>query len=482
MAGYLNADRCKAVVAVASIVLFLHAHAALAAPPSGKEDAATEILRKLEAIKQRINAVGQRVRKLEEDKAELKKALKESYISAREPEVAARLKAVESRVYSYLHAARTIESLQGISAGGGFTMVEQARTGGSGGNKGQDSAINYRGDATVSVPAGQYGNAKGFIFTHFRMGAGRGLRNPDGAFSSLNTTSFQRPNSIASDSTVTLAEAWYQFSLPLPLGGNPDRSYKHLEINIGKMDPFAFFDQNTVSDDETRSFINQSFVHNPLLDTGNDAGLDHFGFSPGIRMAYVYDVYRPITYELSVGVFGAGNNASFKGNLKSPFIIIQAETAQRFASGLNGHYRLYVWNNGQGVDVDGAIRPHKGIGLSMDQQVGSFVSIFARYGHQLQGNVKFNQTVTAGAEISGGYWGGRSGDAVGVALGWLNSSNGYRQVSAASGAEQLAEAFYRYRFNRFIAISSDFQYVRHPGGNKASSGFAAFGLRTQIDF
>ena len=481
MTGYLNTDRRKALIVILSIILFLHAHPALATPPSGKEDAATKILRKLEAIEQRIKAIGQRVRKLEAGKAELKKALKEPYISAREPEVAARLKAVESRVYSYLHAARTVESLQGVSAGGGLTMVEQGRTGGPTVDKDQDSAINYRGDATLSVPAGEYGNAKGFVFTHFRMGAGLGLRNPDGAFSSLNITSFQRPNSIASDSTVTLAEAWYQFTLPLPVGGNPDRSYRHLEFNIGKMDPFVFFDQNAISDDETRGFINQSFVHNPLLDTGNDAGLDHFGFTPGIRMAYVYDVYRPITYELSVGVFGAGNNASFKGNLKSPFIIIQAETAQRFFSGLNGHYRLYVWNNGQGVDIDGAVRSHKGIGLSMDQQVGDYIALFGRYGHQLQGKVKFNQTVTVGAEIRGASW-GRSGDAVGVALGWLNSSNEFRQVSAASGAEQLAEVFYRYRFNKFIAISSDFQYVRYPGGNKASSGLAAYGLRTQINF
>jgi len=473
MAGRLNTDRRKVLVVALLSTLLFQAHTAFAAPLSGKEDANSKILRKLETIEQRV-------RKLEADKAELKRALKKPYISSEEPEVAARLKAVESQVMSYRQAARTVESLEGISAGGGFTMVAQGRAGPTR-DKDKDSAINYRADATVSLPAGEFGNAKGFIFTHFRMGAGLGLENPDGAFSSLNIASFQRPNSIASDSTVTLAEAWYQFDLPLPVGGNPDLSRDHVEFNIGKMDPFVFFDQNAIVDDETRGFINQSFVHNPLLDTGVDAGLDVFGFTPGVRLAYVNEVDAPITYELSVGVFGAGDNASFKGNLKAPFVIVQAETAQRFFSGLGGHYRLYVWNNGQGVDIDGTVRSHKGIGLSMDQQVGDYISLFGRYGYQIQGNVKFNQTVTGGAEFGGAYW-GRSGDALGIALGWLNSSDEFRRVSGASGSEQLAEVFYRYRFNKFIALSSDFQYVRHPGGDKASSGFAAYGLRTQINF
>jgi len=482
MAGYpsLNMDRCKAPAAVLFIALLFQVHTVFAVSPSGNEDATAKILRKLEAIEQHINAIDQRVRKLEAGKAELRQALEKPYISSKEPGVAARLKAVESQVMSYRQAARTVESLEGISAGGGLTVLGQGRAGPTR-DKDKGSAINYRADATVSLPAGEFGNAKGFIFTHFRMGAGLGLENPDSAFSSLNSTSFQRPQTVASDSTVTLAEAWYQFTLPLPVGGNPGLSRQHMEFNIGKMDPFVFFDQNAIVDDETRGFINQSFVHNPLLDTGGDAGLDDFGFTPGVRLAYVNEVDNPVTYGLSVGVFGAGDNASFKGNLKSPFVIVQAETEQRFFGGLGGQYRLYAWNNGQGVDIDGAVRPHSGIGFSMDQQVGDYISMFGRYGHQFQGNVEFNQTVTIGAEFGGAYW-ERSGDALGIALGWLNSSGEFRQTSTANGSEQLAEIFYRYRFNDFIALSPDFQYVRHPGGDKASSGFAAYGLRTQINF
>ncbi len=290
-----------------------------------------------------------------------------------------------------------------------------------------------------------------------------------GAMLSLATGGFS--------SAATLAKPWYQFALPFSEGHNPDLAHGHVEFNAGKMDPFLFFDQNAIVGDETHGFINQSFVHNPLLNTDNDAGLDAFGFTPGIHLAYVDEANAPITYGISVGIFSASDDA----NLKSPLVVVQAETTQRFFGGLGGHYRLYIWNNGQGVDIDGTIRPHKGIGLSVDQQVGDDISLFGRYGYQIQGNVKFNQTVTVGAEFSGTSW-LRSGDTLGVALGWLNSSNKFRQASTANGPEQLVEIFYRYQFNKFITISPDFQYIRNPGGDKTSSAFAAYGLRTQIHF
>ena len=157
-------------------------------------------------IRQRLEAMEQRIRQLEQERAELERSLEEPYISEEEPEISARLKAVESQVNSYRQAARTVESLEGISAGVGLTMMGQGLTDTPAGG-GKDGELNYRGDATVSLPAGSLGAAEGFIFTHFRMGQGLGLENPGGAFALLDSTSFQRPGSEASDSTVLLAQA-----------------------------------------------------------------------------------------------------------------------------------------------------------------------------------------------------------------------------------------------------------------------------------
>ncbi len=442
-------------------------------------DVPTTTDKRFEALEKRINA-------LEAENVQLKKSLDEPYISDSEPEISARLKAVESQVNSYRKAARTVESLDGIEAGVGLTMAAQGLSGAPADAE-KSAELNYRGDVTVSLPAGNIGASEGFIFTHFRMGQGLGLENPGNAFSSFNGTSFQRPGTATADSTVLLAQAWYQLNIPLPLGGNPDLSRQHLELNFGKIDPFIFFDQNTIADDETRGFMNQAFVHNPLLDVGSDIGVDDFGFSPGMRMAWFNDHYKPQSYGLSMGVFGAGKGASFEDSLSDPFIIMQAETGQRFFSGLEGNYRAYYWRNGRGQDFDGIENTHTGIGLSLDQKVDDYTTLFARFGQQTEGRVRFDRTLTVGADFGGSYW-SRGGDAIGIALGWLSLSDEYKTDSNslvgfnATGAEQVAELFYRYRINSQFELSPNLQYIRQAGGNAGASAMTAYGLRVQLNY
>ncbi|HID49726.1 MAG TPA: carbohydrate porin [Chromatiales bacterium] len=446
-------------------------------------------------ILQRLESMERRIRQLEEENTNLKRSLDAPYISEKEPEITARLKAVESQVNSYRQAARTVESLEGISAGVGLTLMAQGLTDTPAG-EGKDSELNYRGDATVSLPAGSLGAAEGFIFAHFRMGQGLGLEAPGGAFASLNSTSFQRPGSESSDSTVLLAQAWYQLNVPLPLGGNPDLSRSHVEFNFGKMDPFVFFDQNAIADDETRGFVNQAFIHNPLLDVGGDVGVDEFGFTPGMRLAYINDFYKPQQYGLSLGVFGSGEGASFSDSLARPFVILQAETEQRMFGGLAGNYRLYAWRNGRAEDFDGIVTTHSGVGVSLNQQVADYATLFLRAGLQTQGKVAFDRTLTLGGEWGGSYW-GRGADALGVALGWLKVSDDFRRASPtvdadgdgtpdfgyrADGSEQIAEIYYRYRLNEQFELSPNLQYVRNPGGNGSASNIMAFGLRAQLSF
>ena len=442
--------------------------------PLAASEPDARILKRLEQMEQRLQV-------LETENAQLKKALNEPYISDSEPEVSARLKAVESQSNSYKKVAKIVQSLEGIEVAGGLTMAAQ-KLSGKPDNYNKDSEINYRGDVTVSLPAGNIGASEGLLFAHFRVGQGLGLENPGSAFSSLNSTSFQRPGTTTSDSTVLLAQAWYQLNIPLPLGGNPDLSRQHIEMNIGKMDPFMFFDQNSIADDETRGFMNQSFVHNPLLDTGGDIGVDDFGFTPGFRMAWVNDFYKPVKYGISFGAFGAGDGASFEDTLSDPFYIVQAETQQRLFSGLNGNYRLYYWKNYARTDLNNNKETHAGFGFSVDQQVHDYMTLFARYGYQSQGDVEFDRALTFGAEFGGSYW-SRGGDAIGAALGFLSLSNEYKNTNPdLDGEEQIAELYYRYRINNQIHISPNLQYIRQPGGDNTASSLTAYGLRAQLDF
>ncbi len=442
--------------------------------------------------------LAQRIKTLEEHNARMETALESDSLSEKDPEVVTRLKDIEIRALSMQKQARMIESLEGITAGASLTMVAQSANKAAVAAGTAGSALNYRGDVSVTLPGGSIGNADGRIFAHFRLGQGNGLSLNNTFASTPNSTAFQLTN--REDSSALLAQAWYQLDVPLPLGGHKPRSREHLEINLGKIDPFVFFDQNTAADDESSKFLNNAFVHNPLLDSGGDAGVDAYGFTPGVRIAYHNETGKPEWWRASLGVFGAGSGAGYERTFSSPFIIGQLEFGRKFFGGLDGTYRFYAWRNGQSTayqnEFDTAVERHSGWGASFDQRIGDAMTVFGRYGQNLNGKVRFDRALTLGAEFGGNAW-NRSADGVGVALGWLRASKDFRDNSAAldvdadgnpdfgytaSGSEQLAEIYYRIRLNKNLELTPDFQLIRQPGGDKTASTAKVAGLRVKASF
>ncbi len=442
-----------------------------------------------------------RIERLEKKNQELEQSLEGERVSETEPEIATRLKAVEFQALSMQKQARTIESLEGVTAGVSFTTVAQHASGSATTSGGSESQWNYRTDVSVSLPGGEIGNAEGKLFAHFRMGQGDGLTRILPTFGGVNATGFHvqgvRPDDAA---TVLLAQAWYQIDVPLPLGGFKPQSREKLSFNFGKMDPFLFFDQNAIADDETTRFLNTAFVHNPLLDAGGDVGVDGFGFTPGVRIAYHNETERPLDWNASLGIFGAGSGAQFSNSFEKPFVIAQLETTRKFFGGLNGHYRLYLWRNGQATpyanEVGTITEAHAGWGVSVDQRVGDATTLFGRYGHQTQGKVRFDRALTLGAEFGGNYW-DRGADAVGVAVGQLRTSADFRNDAStldanadgnpdfgytASDAEQLIELYYRWHIQAKFEVSPDLQHVSRPAGNGAAKDVNLIGLRAQLTF
>ncbi|MBI3576133.1 MAG: carbohydrate porin [Gammaproteobacteria bacterium] len=464
------------------------------APAQAREVSMVDLMQELKRLSERIE-------KLEKRNTELEKALESEHVSEKEPELATRLKAVEFQALGMQKQARTIEALEGITAGVSFTTVAQASNGGATTDRTGESQLNYRADVTVSLPAGNIGNAVGNLFGHFRMGQGNGLRTLNPTFSSPNTTAFQLGGvTRADDSAMLLAQAWYQANIPLPLDGHKPSSKEKLTVNFGKMDPFLFFDQNAAANDETRQFLNNVFVHNALLDAGGDTGADAYGFAPGVRVAYLNESSKPETFGVSLGVFAADAGANYGKSFALPFTILQAETRQKFFGGLDGNYRLYVWQNGRAApyrnSADSTREMHKGWGVSADQRVGDATTLLGRYGHQTQGRVKFDRALTLGAEWGGGYW-DRAGDALGIAVAHLRVSGGFRHDSLAldanadgtadfgyqaDGAERVAEVYYRWRLAKQFEITPDIQFVRRPGGDGTKPGIEIVGARAQLTF
>lgn len=421
-------------------------------------------------VTQALQALTDRVNKLEARNAELETALASDRLSQVEPELATRIKAVEGDVGRLKPAARLAETLDGVSVGGGLSMVAQHASRAAAGES--KHALSWRGDVEISLPGGEIGDMSGQFFAHLRVGQGTGVASAGGA--PANATAFDLGGTGANAHAI-LAQAWYQLNVPT---GDDTRA----EITFGKIDPYGFFDGNAAADDETGKFLNLNFVHNPLLDAGGGAQFDDYGFTPGMRLAWISEADAPLTWGISYGLFATGDGAAFSNSLRNPFHIVQLEATRKFFGGLEGHYRFYAWNTQRGARHDGSDEVQRGWGLSIDQRIGDGMTLWGRYGHAAQGAPLFGRALTLGAEFSGSYW-HRAADSLGLAIGHKTAANDYRaSLANPASQEQTLELYYNWQATPSLVISPDFQLVRTPGANRDNASERIVGVRASLSF
>lgn len=478
--------------------------AGLALPALAAPDAATlqKLVERMEKLEARNAELEKQVKVLKGESEEIAKGLDSPRLSQYEPELTVRLKAVEKDALEMKKAAKIAEGLEGIKVGAALATVGQHAYGLPKDVDNGSSQLNYRADVSVELPLAPVGDIEHKLFAHLRMGQGLGL---NAAFTNLghfasapNALAFRASGASPDDSVSILGQAWYQAAIPLPFLGFKPYSRETLEVTFGKMDIFGFFDQNAAAGDEAKQFLNSVFVHNPLLDAAGEVGVDANGFQPGFIASYLNYFNKAEPWRLSVGLFGTGERgANYQRSLSSPLLMVQAEKELKLFGGLSGNYRVYGWNRSQGVDHDGTLNKHTGIGASIDQRVGDGIRLFARYGKLVKGELPFNQAATVGAEFSGSYW-GRAADTLGIAGAWLQSGKAYRNTTANAwlddnqtqlafsftpqGAEQVAEVYYRYRLSPQFDLSPDFQVVTNGGGNADAKSVKVFALRANIAY
>ena len=469
------------------IALAVALFAGSAGPAAANED--------VKAMLAEMKRLADRVEALEKQNKEMEKALASERLSEKDPELATRVKYVEQRVDAMKGPVTKLgEALDGIKVEGSLTAVAQG-VGKRGTASGRhESRTNYRGDLTVEMPLGAMGDNEGTFFTHVRLGQGNGVGLRPTYTSTPNTVAFQKAEG-PDDSFAILAQAWYQLKMPLNYAGRKEDARDHLYLTVGKIDPFVFFDQNAAADDESTRFMNNVFVHNPLLDSGGDIGADAYGFQPGAILKYENTRQKGGEWALSLGAFSSDVGANFSGSNRSTFVIGQAEMNTRLAY-LPGAVRFYAWRNSRAGNYDGMRRSNAGWGVSADQKVLDDLTLFGRYGHHVSGKVLFDRALTLGAELDGTRW-GRSADAIGLAYGRLRTSGEFRRDSltvdgdgdavpdfgyAARGAERQTELYYRFKLNDAIALSPNFQWIRNPGGDGSVPTVKVVGLRAKIGF
>ncbi|TVM00620.1 MAG: hypothetical protein CV087_13565 [Candidatus Brocadia sp. WS118] len=273
-----------------------------------------------------------------------------------------------------------------------------------------------------------------------------GGNGPDellGSFSGLNDDSGSLQDDDGVD-RVSVREVWlqsYLFDQKLRLVG-------------GKIDLTNYFDHNAIANDETTQFITGAFVNNPTLEVPDNG--------PGLVV--FFDTMKGPNF--GFGLQSADNSGT---NITDDiYAIAQIGYRSYGFFGREGNWRIWGRINGEKDD-------NKGFGVSMDQNLTTRLTAFARYGanEEEEENAAIASAWSLGLRYRSPFF-SRVNDEIALAFGRLDIVDG--------GEESVAELYYKFQFNKHTSITPNIQTLIDPAGVDSEGTSVLAGIRTQIEF
>lgn len=141
----------------------------------------------------------------------------------------------------------------------------------------------------------------------------------------------------------------------------------------------------------------------------------------------------------------------------------------------------------------------RGFGISVEQALSPDLGLFSRYSKadgqtETYAFTEIDQSFTAGAVLRGTTW-QRAQDSVGVAVASNGLSSARRAYLAAGGIsffigdgalqyrqEQITEAYYSLALSKSLALTLDWQRIRHPAYNAARGPVEIASVRLHTEF
>lgn len=251
-----------------------------------------------------------------------------------------------------------------------------------------------------------------------------------------------------------LLAAWYKHTFSFA----DDHS---LGATIGIIDSTSYLDENAYANDEYTQFMNASLTNGPNVFLPS--------FDPGGALEWNAGAWSLRGVVMDIGENDDGNNFSFYG--------LQAGYSVNNSLG-TGNYRFVIagasedFLNPQGTQLES----RAGGLLSFDQQFGSIVGGWIRFGWQTtDAAVDYGSIYSGGIDIKGAGW-GRNKDNIG--LGYAYLSGGNLDVDTS----QAAEAYYRWQLGDIFGLTVDVQYMKDDYEENQNPSGWNFGLRATAEF
>lgn len=283
-----------------------------------------------------------------------------------------------------------------------------------------------------------------------------------------------------------------------------------ITLTAGKFSATDFFDDNAFSHDPRTQFMNWALLESAAWDYPADI----IGYTAGFVAEW-----NTKNFALHYGIFMM-STVSNGPVLDTHLLDAHGQILQydeRYSVGeLFGTLRPFVyWNQARmGNYADAleypdiadalvqsrAYRSKVGFGISWDQQLTKDLGAFSRLSWDDGRTESFeftevDRSVAAGLSLNGEVW-GRKVDTLGVA-GVVNAIVPSHQAYLAAGGtqglilgdsalsygpEEILEAYYSFQPAKWLSISPDFQFVSHPGYNRARGPVPIYSMRAHFTF
>lgn len=251
-----------------------------------------------------------------------------------------------------------------------------------------------------------------------------------------------------------LLTAWYQHTFSLRQGAS-------LAATAGIIDGTDYLDENAYANDEYTQFMNEALVNGPnaFLPSYDLGGALVWNTGPWSLRGVVMHVHEN----------DDGNGYAFYGT----------ELGYTLHTALGeGNYRILLDRTSKDFsDSEDESRHNRtSILFSFDQQLGSVIGAYLRFGWQdNQAAVNYDGIWSGGIDIRGSPW-GRDDDNIGLGYAYLDGGN------LDINRSQVAEGYYRFVINRYLALSADIQYMKDDLPHQKDPEGFIYGLRLTAEF
>ncbi len=383
------------------------------------------------------------------------------------------------------------------------------------------SSSEYATSTLLTLFTGVRIAARTWVLFDVESAGGRGISNALGlaGFTDLdvvrNPTLGAKPYLARLMVYHTIALGKDETAEPNALSPSRAQPVRRIEFRAGKFGTADFFDVNAVGSDSHFQFMNWTVDNNGAYDYAADTR----GYTWGATVEY-HDQHRACRFgemlmpkvanglELDWDIRHArAENVEVEQNLARVGDLRGVIRLLAYVNHANmGDYRESLRRFSAGLDPVPVIentrqqgRVKYGVGVNIEQPVTPGVRLFGRWGwnephHESFAYTEVNDTVEAGADVSGAHW-KRDEDRIGLAVVTSGLSDDHREYLAKGGTgfllgdgalrygrEGIVETYYTAHLWKGVSAAGDLQHITNPGFNRDRGPVLVASARLHVEF